>query len=49
MLRWAGLGVAMESGHPDAIQSSDRRAVGLPGIAVAKILEELLESDSVGP
>ena len=48
MLRWAGLGVAMESGHPDAIRSSDMRAVGPPGIAVAKILEELLESDSIG-
>ena len=49
MLRWAGLGVAMESGHPDAIRSADRRAAGPPGIAVAKILEELLESDSIGP
>lgn len=49
MLRWAGLGVAMESGHTDAIQSSDRRAAGPPGVAVAKILEELLESDRVGP
>ena len=49
MLKWAGLGVAMESGHPDAILSSDRRAPGPPGIAVAKILEELLDSDRVGP
>ena len=49
MLRWAGLGVAMENGHPDAIRSADRRAIGPPGIAVARILEQLLESDRIGP
>ncbi len=49
MLQWAGLGIAMESGHPDAIRSADRLAVGPPGIAVARVLEELLECGKIGP
>ena len=49
MLQWAGLGVAMENGHPDAIRSADRCAEGPPGIAVAKVLEELLECGRLGP
>ena len=49
MLQWAGLGVAMENGHSDAIRSADRCAEGQPGIAVAKILEEMLESGRIGP
>ena len=48
MLKWAGLGVAMEDGHPDAIRSADRRAKGPPGIAVARVLEELLNSGRLG-
>ena len=49
MLEWAGLGVAMKNGHPDAIRSADRLAEGPPGIAVAKVLEELLECGRIGP
>ena len=49
MLKWAGLGVAMESGHPDAIRSADRLAEGPPGTAVAKVLEELLDCGRIGP
>ncbi len=48
MLRWAGMGVAMESGHPDAIRSADRCAAGPPGIAVARVLEEMLEYGRLG-
>ena len=48
MLRWAGMGVAMESGHTDAIRSADRCATGPPGIAVARVLEELLECGRLG-
>ena len=49
MLEWAGLGVVMENGHPDAIRSADRLAEGPPGIAVARILEEMLECGRIGP
>ena len=49
MLEWAGLGVAMKNGHSDAIRSADRLAEGPPGIAVAKVLEELLECGRIGP
>ncbi len=48
MLRWAGVGVAMESGHPDAIRSADRCAEGPPGIAVARVLEQMLEFGRLG-
>ena len=49
MLQWAGLGVAMEDGHSDAIRSADKCAEGPPGIAVAKVLEKLLECGRIGP
>ncbi len=49
MLRWAGLGMAMENGHPGAIRSADRRVVGPLGIAVARILKQLPESDRIAP
>lgn len=43
MLRWAGLGVAMASGAPDAIAAADRVAPSNDDDGVATVLTELLD------
>ncbi len=48
MLRWAGVGVAMSGGHPEAIAAADRVAEGPPGAGVARLLLELLEGGDLG-
>ncbi len=48
MLRWAGLGVAMDDGHPEAIAAADKTVEGPPGIGVAVELERLLQQSRIG-
>jgi hypothetical protein len=48
MLRWAGVGVAMSGGHPEAIAAADRVAEGPPGAGVARLLMELLVGGEFG-
>ena len=43
MLRWAGVGVAMSGGHPEAIAAADRVVEGPPGASVAELLMGCLE------
>ena len=42
MLRWAGHGYAMASGHPDAIRAADRQAPHFDDDGVAQVLEARL-------
>ena len=42
MLRWAGCGYAMASGHPDALAAADRVAPAFADDGVAQVLEDLL-------
>ena len=41
MLRWAGTGVAVADGHPEALEACDVVIDGLPGIGVAEFLSQL--------
>jgi Cof subfamily protein (haloacid dehalogenase superfamily) len=41
MLEWAGTGVAVADGHPDALAVADVIIDGLPGIGVAEFLRQL--------
>jgi Cof subfamily protein (haloacid dehalogenase superfamily) len=41
MLEWAGTGVAVADGHPDALAAADVVIDGLPGIGVAEFLRQL--------
>ena len=41
MLKWAGTGVAVANGHPDALAAADVVVEGLPGIGVAEYLRQL--------
>jgi len=41
MLKWAGTGVAVADGHPDALAAADVVIDGLPGIGVAEYLRQL--------
>ena len=41
MLEWAGIGVAVTGGHPDALETADVVIDGLPGIGVAEFLRQL--------
>ncbi len=43
MLRWAGVGVAMSGGHPEAIAAADRVVEGPPSAALAALLMDFLE------
>jgi len=48
MLEWAGLGVAIDGGHPDALAAAGR-TTGTPSEdGVAEVLEELLDSNRLG-
>jgi hypothetical protein len=48
MLSWAGLGVAIEGGHPDTIAAAHRTAPGPGRDGVALVLEELLAQGRIG-
>jgi len=48
MLEWAGLGVAVEDGHPDALTAGDFTMAGPAEDGVAKVLEELLAKGAIG-
>ncbi|NQW15872.1 MAG: HAD family hydrolase [Chloroflexi bacterium] len=41
MLKWAGVGVAVSAGHPDALTVADVIIDGAPGVGVAEFLREL--------
>ncbi len=49
MLEWAGLGVAVEGGHPDVLASGDSTIPGPGEDGVAKLLEDLLARSMIGP
>ena len=49
MLEWAGLGVAVEGGHPDVLASGDSTIPGPREDGVAKVLEDLLARGMIGP
>ncbi len=48
MLRRAGLGVAIEGGHPDALAAARRVAPGPDADGVAVVIEELLRQGRIG-
>ena len=48
MLNWAGLGAAVEGGHPDALAAADSTVAGPADDGVARILEELLGTGMIG-
>ncbi len=48
MLRWAGLGVAIEGGHPDAIAAASYLAPGPQSDGVASVLESLIAEGRIG-
>jgi Cof subfamily protein (haloacid dehalogenase superfamily) len=48
MIAWAGLGVAIEGGHPDAIDAADRVIAPPEGFGLVKFLVELCDSGSFG-
>jgi Cof subfamily protein (haloacid dehalogenase superfamily) len=49
MLRWAGLGVAVEGGHLDTLAAAQRVAPGPDADGVATVIEELLRQGRIGP
>ncbi|MDP6666592.1 MAG: HAD-IIB family hydrolase [Dehalococcoidia bacterium] len=49
MIAWAGLGVAVEHGHPDAISAADRVIAGPDRSGLAEFLESLADAGSIGP
>jgi Cof subfamily protein (haloacid dehalogenase superfamily) len=48
MLGWAGLGVAMSGGHPDALAAAGRTAPGPDEDGVAGVIEDLLAQGRIG-
>ena len=48
MVRWAGLGVAVEDGVPEVLEAADRVAPPLERDGVAQVLEELVDRGLVG-
>ena len=48
MLCWAGVGIAMSGGHPEAKAAADRLLEGPPGAAVAALLMDFLENGEFG-
>ncbi|MBT3995001.1 MAG: HAD family phosphatase [Chloroflexi bacterium] len=49
MIEWAGLGVAVEGGHPDAIRSADQ-VIGIPERSgLVNFLNDLLNAGKFGP
>ena len=48
MLRWAGLGVAVEGAGPEALNCADRVAPSMEDDGVAQVLEELIAQEQVG-
>ncbi|HYN75217.1 MAG TPA: HAD family hydrolase [Candidatus Limnocylindria bacterium] len=48
MLRWAGVGYAVEGGHPAALASTLHRAGSVGTDGVARVLEHLLASGRIG-
>jgi Cof subfamily protein (haloacid dehalogenase superfamily) len=48
MLRWAGLGVAVEGAGPEALKWADRVAPCMEDDGVAQVLEELIAEHQVG-
>ena len=48
MLEWAGLGVAVGGGVPEAIDAADRIAPGIEDDGVARTLEALLDAGEIG-
>ena len=48
MLGWAGVGVAMAGGHPDALAAADVVVEGPPGAGVAAYLTDLLDRGEFG-
>ena len=48
MLRWAGLGVAVDGAAQEALDAADRIAPGIEEDGVARVLEELLERGLIG-
>ena len=49
MLSWAGLGVAIDSGHAVAIEAADEVAPGPDQLGVAMYVERLLDEGRLGP
>ena len=49
MIEWAGLGVAIEDGHPDAISSADQ-VIAIPEhLGLVNFLNELSNAGKFGP
>jgi Cof subfamily protein (haloacid dehalogenase superfamily) len=48
MLRWAGLGVAIEGGHPDAIAAAGQAVQGPDKDGAARMIEELVRQGTIG-
>jgi hydroxymethylpyrimidine pyrophosphatase-like HAD family hydrolase len=48
MVEWAGLGVAIENGHPAALAAADTTVAGPSEEGVALMLEQLLADNLVG-
>jgi len=48
MLRWAGLGVAVDGAAQEALDAADRIAPGTQEDGVARVLEELLDRGLIG-
>ncbi len=49
MIEWAGLGVAIEGGHPDAISVADRIIPTPECSGLVELLESLCDSGKIGP
>ncbi len=49
MIGWAGLGVAIENGHPDAVAVADVVIAGPERSGLAEFLETLADSGKIGP
>ena len=49
MIEWAGLGVAIEGGHPDAMRSADQ-VIAIPEHSgLVNFLNDLLNTGKFGP
>lgn len=49
MIAWAGLGVAIENGHPDTVAAADLIIVRPERSGLAEFLEALADSGKIGP
>ena len=49
MIEWAGLGVAIENGHPGAIAAADLVIASPDRSGLAEFLEALADSGKIGP